>query len=164
MVLDLKPIFLNDKKSLSLNCELDFSNVELNDGFPLKKPAKVSGSVYNRAEVVNLSVVCLVEYDAMCDRCGNLSIQSYKVPIERVLATEVFNENSDEIIVVEDYKLDLFELCRCEVILSLPMKHLCKKDCKGVCQICGKNLNDGPCNCATQRKDPRLEKLGELLK
>lgn len=41
--------------------------------------------------------------------------------------------------------LDLTEDIRQEIILEYPLKLLCKPDCKGLCQICGKNLNEGEC-------------------
>src|SRR5699024_11691418 len=50
-----------------------------------------------------------------------------------------------------------------EVILALPMKSLCSSDCKGICQKCGKNLNEGKCDCEIDDIDPRLAKLKELL-
>jgi len=39
------------------------------------------------------------------------------------------------------------------------MKHLCKEDCKGICQHCGKNLNDGPCKCIDTHHDARWDVL-----
>jgi uncharacterized protein len=42
------------------------------------------------------------------------------------------------------------------------MKKLCSEDCKGLCPSCGKNLNDGPCNCAEEIIDPRWELLQKL--
>ena len=60
-------------------------------------------------------------------------------------------------------KLDLNELVYSEVIVSLPMKHLCKDDCKGICVKCGKNLNEGRCDCPEKEIDPRLSALAELL-
>lgn len=44
----------------------------------------------------------------------------------------------------------------------MPTKMLCKPDCKGLCCKCGKNLNDGPCDCQKD-VDPRLEALLQLL-
>ena len=49
-----------------------------------------------------------------------------------------------------------------DVVLNLPSKVLCKDDCKGLCPQCGKNLNDGPCDCK-EPVDPRLAGLLELL-
>lgn len=43
--------------------------------------------------------------------------------------------------------LDLTADIRQEIILEYPIKPLCKPDCKGLCQSCGKNLNEGDCGC-----------------
>ena len=57
-------------------------------------------------------------------------------------------------IAIQDYyaknniRLNLDEIFRDEVILDVPMKHLCKEDCKGICFGCGQNLNDGECRCS----------------
>ena len=48
------------------------------------------------------------------------------------------------------------------VLVNWPMKVLCKEDCKGVCQFCGANLNEGQCSCK-KPVDPRLEALKQLL-
>jgi len=43
--------------------------------------------------------------------------------------------------------IGLDEDVRQTVLVSLPLKNLCREDCKGLCPHCGKNLNDGPCTC-----------------
>ena len=53
----------------------------------------------------------------------------------------------DVYIVVEDLRLDLDELMLSDILLSLPSKMLCRQDCAGLCPHCGKNLNDGSCDC-----------------
>ena len=163
MVLDLRSLFLNDGQSRPLDCRFDLSEVEFFGGYPLKSPVTVKGSVYSRAGIVTLSVECDCEYTAPCDRCGQETVKHYNVPIERVLVSQLENDENDEIILVQDFKLDLYELVYTEVVLAMPSKHLCTKDCKGLCFKCGKNLNDGPCGCATKEVDPRLRALAELL-
>ncbi len=49
-----------------------------------------------------------------------------------------------------------------EFALALPTKPLCRKDCKGVCPTCGKNLNEGLCGCEEEGKDPRFAVLRNL--
>ena len=68
----------------------------------------------------------------------------------------------DDYIVLPDLVLDLDALAEEDVVLNLPSKVLCKDDCKGLCPQCGKNLNDGPCDCK-EPVDPRLAGLLELL-
>ena len=64
--------------------------------------------------------------------------------------------------VLPDLVLDLDALAEEDVVLNLPSKVLCKEDCKGLCPQCGKNLNDGPCDCK-EPVDPRLAGLLDLL-
>jgi len=46
--------------------------------------------------------------------------------------------------------------------LSIPMKPLCREDCRGICPVCGKNLNEGSCGCEVKRVDPRWSALLEI--
>ena len=43
------------------------------------------------------------------------------------------------------------------------MKVLCREDCKGLCPVCGKDLNDGDCGCDRTERDPRFESLRALF-
>lgn len=163
MVLDLRQIFLNDGKTCPINCEFDFSGVDFFGGYPLKKPVRVKGKVENRAGVVEISVECEVEYSAECDRCQTPTVKTYNISFSGILVSDRAREDDDELILLNDYKLDLQEYCYNEMIPRLPMKHLCSENCKGICQKCGKNLNEGECDCTHKVADPRLEKLRELL-
>jgi DUF177 domain-containing protein len=61
-----------------------------------------------------------------------------------------------------DERLDLGEMLREQFFLSLPMKRLCREDCRGLCPSCGANRNSAPCACPPEA-DPRLSVLGTLL-
>lgn len=163
MIIDLKQIFVNENKVLPLDCRFDLTEVDFMGEFPLKEPVKVVGKVFNRAGIVTLSVVCEYLFSSGCARCGRETSKTYNVPIERVLVNKLHNGENDEMILLQDGKLDLYELVFTEIVLSLPTKHLCSEDCKGICQNCGKNLNDGPCGCATKKVDPRLAALADFL-
>jgi uncharacterized protein len=54
-------------------------------------------------------------------------------------------------------------LVRETIILALPLKPLCSEECKGLCPICGADLNKSPCSCVKKEIDPRWEKLKDLL-
>ena len=49
-----------------------------------------------------------------------------------------------------------------EFSLALPVKPLCRPDCRGLCPECGKNLNEGACGCSRDSGDPRLAALRQL--
>ncbi len=63
----------------------------------------------------------------------------------------------------EHHIIDLTEALRQYTLLAIPMKPLCHKDCAGLCQNCGHNLNQGRCDCPTQSTDPRWSELMKLL-
>ncbi len=60
--------------------------------------------------------------------------------------------------------IDIGDDVRQTILLSVPLKILCREDCKGLCSQCGKNLNEGPCSCRETPADPRWEKLRSLKK
>ena len=59
-------------------------------------------------------------------------------------------------------EIDLEQLMREQFYLALPMKPLCEDDCRGLCPICGANLNRTTCDCKQESLDPRLEALKKL--
>lgn len=59
--------------------------------------------------------------------------------------------------------LDITEVVRQYTLLHIPMKPLCRADCRGLCSTCGANLNKGPCTCQASPPDPRWEALRRLL-
>lgn len=63
-----------------------------------------------------------------------------------------------------DDQIDLNELLREQFYLELPMKPLCREDCKGLCPQCGTNRNTGTCTCTTEWEDPRLAALKGLVR
>ena len=56
----------------------------------------------------------------------------------------------------------LEDALREQVLLALPLKMVCREDCKGLCLHCGKNLNESQCSCAEQMEDPRWAALKEI--
>jgi uncharacterized protein len=74
-------------------------------------------------------------------------------------------ESDDELIfpIDQNHQLDLREALRQNLLLALPMQPICKEDCAGLCPQCGKNLNEGQCDCQPPM-DERFSILGDLLK
>ena len=61
------------------------------------------------------------------------------------------------------HEIDLSEVVRQNILLALPPHQICRSQCAGLCPQCGKNWNDGPCDCKPDALDPSFEKLKELL-
>ncbi len=114
---------------------------------------------------------------AVCSRC----LEPYPLPMAlhfRLLYTMESNTTArgerrmDEGSVpharYDGARINLGELLEEQVYLGLPLKPLCRTDCRGLCTRCGKNLNVAACDCpetqdGTRTEDPRLLKLKTLL-
>ena len=62
------------------------------------------------------------------------------------------------------YELDVDRLVFGEILISMPGKTLCTPDCKGLCSICGHNLNVSECGCDRESLDPRMSVFKDILK
>lgn len=103
---------------------------------------------------------CLEPFSGAVDQAFDLRYQPHSVnagegerEIEEDDLTTAFYENDE---------IDLGQLMREQFVLSLPMKPLCEAACKGLCSVCGTNLNRGACDCKPVWEDPRLAALKEL--
>lgn len=109
---------------------------------------------------------CLQDYGQELDidvdefyRRPGLSIVN---PEGRTASHEIEVPEEDEYIVDEGI-IDLNLLLNDYVMLGLPIKRLCDELCKGLCEVCGANLNEAECGCVIEDIDPRLAPLRELL-
>ncbi len=107
-----------------------------------------------------------------CSRCCGDFVQ----PMDNITFREEYNpvqemsHDSDQELKPDDLdlsyyyndELDLQELIKEQVMLSVPMKPVCSENCKGMCVRCGKELNSGPCECEEDKLDPRLAPLQQL--
>jgi len=104
----------------------------------------------------------------VCDRCNEEFERELKNDFSILFlydSTKVTEEDTDVIYLSRDEdKLELTEIVRDYALLSIPMKKLCKEDCRGLCPQCGTNLNISSCNCKTEEINPVWEKLLELKK
>ena len=102
-----------------------------------------------------------------CDRC--LEEVSVDIPfqIQRKLDMKLTEEERindlDESSYLTGMDLDVDQLVYLEVLMGWPLKVLCREDCKGICSQCGKNLNDGPCGCVDEPKDPRMAAISDIF-
>lgn len=72
------------------------------------------------------------------------------------------SDGNDDVIVFSGYGLPLDEIVLNSIIVSMPVRYLCKEDCKGLCPTCGRDLNEGDCGCSSDVIDPRFEVLSKL--
>jgi DUF177 domain-containing protein len=109
--------------------------------------------------------------EMVCARCLEIVVEEvsknfdlFYRPMNSVSREEEFRLNLDdtEIAFFEGDGLFLADVLAEQVNLSLPMKVICRSDCRGLCSHCGVNLNQEECRCETHAADPRLAPLARL--
>jgi len=102
-----------------------------------------------------------------CDRCLEEFEQELQEEGRVVFTsdTELVTAHDDEIRVCphDAHEIDVSVEVRDLLLLSLPAKRLCQADCRGLCAVCGVNLNVEACHCAATRIDTRWQPLQKLL-
>ncbi len=164
MLLQLRPLFMGEITSMPIDAELDFSKESFQGNCPFETPVKVQGTVTASADVVMLRADISFTFVGDCDRCLRRFERNYRLPLERILVDQLHDDENDEFILLQQYQLQLDELVLAEMLLELPYKSLCREDCRGLCPLCGKDLNSGPCDCKAETGDPRLQVLKQLIK
>ena len=164
MRLELKQIIHVPGASVSFSDSVDLSDLQYGTCFPVSEPVLIRGTVRNTADVLIMQGSITTCLHGICDRCTAAFTQEVDIPVDVVLTEELSNEDSEDewVFPLEAGTADLEEIVRTVFVLNLSPKMLCKPDCKGLCCRCGKNLNDGPCNCQKEL-DPRFAALRQLL-
>ena len=164
MMLGLAKIIETPGASVPFSTEVDLSDLCYGVSYPVTEPVVAEGMVRNTAGVLVMTGSIQTTIHGTCDRCATAFDRCIDFPIDVVLVTELANEeNEDEwVFPLEGDSADLDDIVRTVFVLNLDSKLLCKEDCQGLCCRCGKNLNDGPCNCQKEL-DPRFAALKQLL-
>jgi len=139
--------------------DIKFRPVEPDEEIRFKKP--VSG----RAKIVELSDGVLVNFkikttlELLCSRCATDFFREVRFDFDQKYTftdggktTIIKQGRKERFFIGKDGEVDPWPAIRQEILLSLPMKILCKKTCKGLCPICGQNLNKGKCKCKRVHK------------
>lgn len=163
MLFELKPVFLNEGHVQQLQYLLDITDIDIDGVFPFTSPVAVTATARNRASLVTLTLDCGYDYSRCCDRCGEGFTRREEKSFTHRLAQTLVDEGNDDYIETPDFTVELDEVVIADILLHLPQKNLCKEDCKGLCPVCGQNLNNGACLCEKKSVDPRLEVLKQLM-
>jgi len=163
MVIDLRKHFKSDDFSSQVDYEVNLSELEMGGRNPLVEPVLVSAEFKSFSGSVLLEMELKYKILLPCDRCTEETEISKASKLSHILVKELNEEEDESYVIVENEKLDLDELVYTDVILELPSKILCSPNCKGLCQQCGINFNNGDCNCNKNQVDSRLEILKTLI-
>ncbi|MBN2260975.1 MAG: DUF177 domain-containing protein [Clostridiales bacterium] len=163
MKIDLRRVMSGEV--LAIPFEFDY-NVELEEQFEAtgmleSTPIHVVGKVEKRGSQLFLDLNMQGQMVFSCSRC----LDSVPLSFNRNLNKMLLPNESDDLDVIEivENRLDLVETIKEEMIISLPTQVLCDEDCKGLCPVCGTNLNHETCQCEDEKVDSRFEILDDFF-
>ena len=162
MKLDLRKIIEIPGAELPFECELDMEGIDFPSVREFTEPPKAWGKVTNTAGALTLTGTLCAPMLCTCDRCGREFESCKEMELSVPLAADLEDEENPDIFPLDGDCVDLDEVLMTCLVLDMETKFLCREDCKGLCERCGANLNDGPCSCG-KKVDPRMAVLEQLL-
>ena len=103
-----------------------------------------------------------------CDRCLQDVPTQFELDFVKNVDLDESNEarvdELDEKNYIDGYHLDVDKLLYNEILIGWPTKVLCSESCKGICSVCGQNLNEGTCDCEDTSLDPRMSVIRDVFK
>jgi len=150
--------------------QIDFSGEALEQSSPLHAVGSAELLAHSDGEV-RLCGQYTVEMTAQCDRCLGRARFPLDAPFDlfykpmSLIAREEeveIDEGEAEIGFYEAGGLELEDVLHEQILLALPMQRVCREDCKGICPVCGKNRNEGACDCRATSVDDRWGALRNL--
>jgi uncharacterized protein len=143
------------------------------DSFRVAAPAALAFDIRKDKQAFQLSGRVQTTLELPCSRC----LEPFTWPVDAAFdlrylphaghtAAEEQEIQEDDMSTAfyENDEVDLGQLMHEQFLLSLPMKPLCGEACRGLCPVCGTNLNRGVCDCRRTWDDPRLAALKEMRK
>src|SRR6266508_1288516 len=125
------------------------------DTFQVVSPVSLAFDIHRDQQQFRLAGGVTATLELLCGRC----LEPFTLPVDAAFdlryQPHAVNTGEGEREIEEDDlstafyendQIDLGQLMREQFYLSLPMKPLCKEDCRGLCSVCGTNLNKGACS------------------
>jgi uncharacterized protein len=149
--------------------EIQFDDADLRQLGPLHTQGQAE-LMSNTLGEIRVRGTIRVTMQAPCDRCLEPAkfeldgpFDLFYRPADGELSDEThLDEGEAEMGFYEGDGLELEDVLREQVLLTIPMQHLCREGCQGMCPVCGRNRNEQPCQCHVEVADDRWQALRNL--
>jgi uncharacterized protein len=172
MIIDLNEL---RKKNVPLQVEVDFGEKQLNLDSTL---ASLNDRAHSQLRVLLSGERVMIDgriagdMVVTCCRCA----KGFSQRVEKTFSVEYWpdpkvNHEGEELELsyddldigfYRDDKIDLSAVVTEQILLDIPMKPVCRENCKGLCDQCGADLNEESCQCEREQVDPRLAVLAQI--
>lgn len=168
MILNLTDVLTTEGRRISQEAEYTPDTLSYNGGrYTVTEKTPVSLVLTNIGKgKANVEGTMRLTVLLSCDRC----LQDVPYPFFLQFSNTVYTPEMKAAVSEEEadmclfgYQIDVDDLVSNEISINWPMKILCRPDCKGICSVCGRNLNEGACECDTFVPDPRLAAIKDIF-
>ena len=168
MVLNISSLLSGEKSRLDIDYMLEIAEDSIGNsvnlsGVHFPKAAHVTGKITDNAGYMRLELAVVLPYETVCARCARDVSGEFDISFARTVVPEGMVEDAEEkeedFAVVKNGMLDIDEQLSEILLMEFPTRVLCSEDCKGLCQKCGKDLNEGECGCSKTELNPAFAKL-----
>lgn len=168
MLIDLRKLLSGSKDSINISAVLDMNVFDTGIcSYEIVEKPEFPLSI-SKIDKNKFSIKCagFVSMNIPCDRCleSVLTRVNFDIDFEedlKELSGRI--EEQEEKDYIDGYNLDVDRLVFGELLLSMPGKTVCSDDCKGLCPVCGMNLNITECGCDRSSLDPRMSVFKDIL-
>lgn len=129
--------------------QLDNSCIE-GRGYSFNSPCHIVGKMLYEFERLRLIATVTVAINAICDACAEEFEYKFRFDIDEMFSNEI---SESTYYGINPTSIDIDKPLIDNLIFYLPTRLLCKPNCKGLCPICGKNLNVAKCSCQPEELD-----------
>lgn len=171
MVVNLQEL---EKKAVQFKVDIPVGVIDFDSQLQQSSPVHAEG----QAELLNGSLAEIrvagdlrVQIKGVCDRCTESALHDITSRFDLVYVPagqarsgggEEIDEAGAEVGYYAGSALELNDVFREVILLALPMQLVCREDCRGICPVCGEDLNSKDCDCQPEGTDDRWSKLKTL--
>lgn len=160
MILDLHGLLNGTVQTVpfAYSCEANGLSPDIKNG-----TVEAEGEIRNFSGYILINAQIVLKAQVICARCNSIFDTVYSFNTEQKMTEKLENKDDDAFILIEDKQFDVDDFVNSNMLLEMPTRFLCSKNCKGLCPKCGHNLNESRCSCDEKEIDPRLAVLSEYF-
>ena len=166
MIIDVSLLLKEYGKKIILNDEICLEDTPfLGETYHFVRPVKINGSITNNGKALELKAACDACFITGCARCTKEIEVSESFDIDEILTRNdgSVDENDTDAILFEGMEIELDDIVLNGFLMNVSGRYLCKDDCKGLCEMCGADLNEGDCGCSDNAVSPGWEGLLDII-
>ena len=169
MTIDVSAILKETGGRIDIDDNVMLSDTDFLGGtYHFSEPVRIKGHISNNGKSLILKALCEGSMTTQCARCA----KSINVPVSFEIDENLIREDSGEAediapdgdaVIFGGAEIDMTDILADSFLMNIEGKYLCSEDCKGLCPICGKDLNEGACDCSKDNIDPRWSALLDIM-